>query len=64
MSKKEARKQLRCAYKQYRFEIRKTRLLNKQVKLDEALKSMGVTRKQIPILIKGRTQYIKVKKGL
>jgi hypothetical protein len=59
-----AREHLYVAYKVYRFEVRKQKLLRKQAKLSVRLELMGVVRKQIPVIIKeSRTYNIPVRIG-
>ena len=48
---KVARKKLREAYREYRKDLKKARLLRKQEQIKAALDTMGVVNRQIPIVV-------------
>lgn len=61
---KEARKQIKVAYKAYRLEVKKHRLFKKQARVQATLKKMGVPNKQINVTVyDSKPQKIKVTVG-
>lgn len=57
------REAVRQAWREYRHEVRKRRLLRQQVDVKVALENMGVISKQIPVIVvEGRAQKINVRR--
>lgn len=52
-----ARKELRSAWSSYRTQIKKFKLLRKQAEVKDALAQMGVTSRQIPVVIENSKAY-------
>ena len=61
---KDARKQIRVAYRAYRTEVKKHRLFKKQASIKDTLKQMGVPNRSINVICyDGKPQRIKVRLG-
>lgn len=62
---KDARKQIRVAYKAYRTEIKKHKLFTKQASVQATLKKMGVPNRRINVICyESAPQKIKVRIGV
>lgn len=62
---KQARKQIRVAYKAYRTEVKKHKLFKKQAVIKDTLKQMGVANRSINVICyESKPQRIKVRVGV
>jgi hypothetical protein len=62
---KEARKQIKVAYKLYRREVKKHKLFSKQARVQATLKKMGVPNRRINVICYDTpAQKIKVRIGV
>lgn len=62
---KDARTQIRVAYKDYRKEVKKHKLFKKQAKVKDTLKQMGVPNRSISVICyESKPQKIKVRVGV
>ena len=62
---KEAKTQIKVAYKAYRKEVQKDKLFKKQASIQATLKAMGVPNRQIPVTVyDSKPQRIKVRVGV
>lgn len=62
---KDARRELKKAFKAYQREVKKQKLLLKQVRIKYQLEEMGVVQRQIPVVYVETEPYIiNVRKGV
>ena len=62
---KDARKQIKVAYKAYRLEVKKHKLFKKQARVQDTLKKMGVPNRSINVICYDTpAQKIKVRVGV
>lgn len=62
---KDARSQIRVAFKAYRKEVKKYKLFKQQSRVQATLKQMGVPNRSISVIChESRAQYIKVRVGV
>lgn len=62
---KDARKQIKVAYKAYRLEVKKHKLFKKQASIKDTLKHMGVPNRSISVICyESRAQRINVRVGV
>ena len=62
---KRARNEINDAYRKYRREAKKQRLLRKQMDIKVELETMGIVQRHIPVVfVDNGSQKIKVKRGV
>ena len=60
-ARKELRNKRKLAHVQYKYEVKKHKLLLKQAQAKKGLEEMGVVNKSIPVQFKGQAHTIKVR---